>query len=74
MCYQPIDSKRGRKPQCVANDEAKDYLDVCFYGFERLIESRWHVGSAVLCSRHDNLCYTAYLYLIYFYFNELGSK
>lgn len=41
---------------------------------ERPFQRKRHAGSAVLCSQHDNLCHSSYLYLVYFDFNGIDRE
>lgn len=41
---------------------------------KRTLRRKRQTDSAVLCRRHDNLCYYYYLYLIYFKFIGIGRE
>ena len=41
---------------------------------EQPSQRKRYAGSVVLCSRHDNPCYAAYLYLILFNFNWIDYE
>lgn len=41
---------------------------------KRPSQRKRYAGSAVFCSRDDNLCYASYLYLFSFNFNDIDRK